>query len=367
MNVVKVNDRSKAVLAGVLVLVVIAMLLAIAEGAVRLRQWVKYGSFSHLDTVYEIDPETELRVPVANDKTGNIDINSLGFRGPEITVPKGKNTLRIAFLGASTTFCAEVSRNELTWPHLVTQDLQNLYQTRNFDYVNGGVPGYTVVSSLRNLRERVAPLNPDVIVIYHATNDLSVETRAMATAQGLYRPQNDEGSWLSQHSLLWYMIEKNLRIMALQQSAESGQDRLQFNADQLGEEFRRNLSELVREATSVADVVALATFSHRIRDGQTPEEQLEAAASALYYMPYMTPAGLAKAFDRYNTIIREVAEQSGVILVGNELAIPGDTLHFNDTVHFKDAGSRAMAERVVEGLSKQLAFLPILGEVTQPR
>jgi lysophospholipase L1-like esterase len=338
------------------------MLLGLAEGAMRLRQWLKYGHFSHLDTVYQIDPKTNLRVPVANAKTRSIDINSLGFRGPEIDEPKPPGTLRLAFLGASTTFCAEVSRNELTWPHLVAEQVQAANEGISVDYINGAVPGYTVLSSLRNLRERVFPLDPDVIIIYHSTNDLSVETRAMAVEQGIYNQQADEASWLSKYSLLWYLVEKNLRIAALQQDVLKTQGRLQFSPEELGADFRAGMTELVREAANTADLVVLVTFSHRIRSEQSADEQLEAAASALYYMPFMTPEGLAVAFARYNDIIRDVANESGALLIEKEFDIPGDAIHFNDTVHFKDEGSRAMAQRIFEDLIKAPAFKKLIAE-----
>ncbi|MCP5017372.1 MAG: hypothetical protein GY938_19195, partial [Ketobacter sp.] len=48
----------------------------------------------------------------------------------------------------------------------MAQRLQDAYPKTPVDYVNGAVPGYTVRSSLRKLHERVASLEPDVIVIY---------------------------------------------------------------------------------------------------------------------------------------------------------------------------------------------------------
>jgi len=353
----KLSNRSKAILTSISVLFFIVMLLGLAEGATRLRQWFKYGSFGQLSAVYTTDPETDLRVPKSNAETGTIQINSLGFRGPELGNPKPAGSLRIAFLGASTTFCAEVSSNELAWPHLVAQHIQDAYHDIPIEYVNGAVPGYTVTSSLRNLHERIVPLDPDVIVIYHATNDLSVETRDMATKQGIIREgEVGKTSWLADYSLLWYLVEKNLRLMKLQSEAKEQQGRLQFDPAELGSEFRKNLTDLVHEAQGVAKVVVLVTFSHQVRAEQTSEQQLKAATSALYYMPFMTPEGLIASFSRYNETIREVGQESGVLLIAAEMTIPGDGEHFNDTVHFKDKGSRAMAQRLSGALLKAPSF-----------
>ena len=54
---------------------------------------------------------------------------------------------------------------------------------------------------------------------------------------------------------------------------------------------------------SVAPIVALATFSNKFRREQTPEEQIAAANTAIYYMPYMNVEGLLRAFEEYNRVI----------------------------------------------------------------
>ena len=68
------------------------------------------------------------------------------------------------------------------------------------------------------------------------------------------------------------------------------------------------------------------------------------------------------AFDRYNRIIAEVASETGAVLIGGEVMIPGDGEHFNDSVHFKDAGSRIMAQRVSEALLNIPGFRYIADE-----
>jgi lysophospholipase L1-like esterase len=349
----KVSSRTLwAALVGLL-LVGVAVVFAAAEVGIRLLQSRKYGTAATVEKHYTVDKRIDLRVPIANLRLGRIETNSLGFRGPEIAVPKPAGTVRVAFLGASTTWCAEVSGNEYVWAHLVAQDLRRMFPGRSVDYVNGGVPGYVVESSLRNLEHRIAPLRPDIVVIYHATNDMSVELRRLAAASGVIREAKvAPPSWLSNYSLLWNLAEKNFRIWMAQRKAERAADRLDVEAASLGAAFRRDLAALIRRAQQEAKVVAVATFSARLRDGQSNEEQLRAAASALYYMPFMTPRGLLDSYARYNQVIREVARETGALLVEEENDIPGDEQHFTDSVHFTDAGSRAMATRVSAVLAR---------------
>ncbi len=77
---------------------------------------------------------------------------------------------------------------------------------------------------------------------------------------------------------------------------------------------------------------------------------MRASASALFYMPFVTPETVIDTYARYNAIIREVARETGALLIEGENDIPGDAAHFTDSVHFSDAGSSAMAERISRAL-----------------
>jgi len=339
---------------GVILLVVLALL---AEGAVRARHWLKHGGMWGVEETYAPDPDTGLRVPVAGARAGGIEINSLGFRGPEIAVPKPGGTIRLAFVGASTTFSAEVRPNERTWPHRVWKRLSERYPEARFDYVNAGVPGYTLASSLEGLRRRLEPLDPDVVVIYQATNDLAKNSRRLALAQGLAAEAGDaDPDWLSRHSLLWYLARKNARVLWRRFQARSGEPRLEVEPEVLAAPFRADLRALVRAARERAAIVALVTFSHRLRREQGPGERAEAAVTSLYYMPYMSIDGLLDGFEAYNRVIREVAAETGALLIEDEDTIPADGEHFADSVHFTASGSRVMAERVSAGLLAASAF-----------
>ena len=336
----------------VLVLVLgLALVLLVAEGGVRLRQWIRTGTAQSFTDMYRTDETIGLRVLNPGFRSRAISINRSGFRGPEIATPKPKGVIRVAFLGASTTFCAEVSSDAAVWPSIVVERLRQAYPQARFDFVNGGVPGYIVAASRKNLKHRVAALEPDIIVVYHATNDLSGEVRQRAIQAGIPgAAQAGRQSWLERHSLLWELVVKNLRVWEVQRDAGHAQ-RLSVDAKELGRWFEPELGALLREAKSTGARVAVATFSTRLRADQAVETQRQAAVSALVYMPFMSIDGLVAGYRRYNDIIRSAAASEGVLLIGDEERIPGDAAHFVDSVHFSDAGSRAMADRVVAALA----------------
>jgi lysophospholipase L1-like esterase len=335
--------------------IMVILILALVEGGVRLRQWIKYGSGEHLEQVFEVQGDTGLRVAKANYSTRTMQINSLGFRGPEITEPKPAGVFRLGFLGGSTTFCREVSSNENVWAHQVWEQLQARYPDIQMDYVNGGVSGYTTETSLQNLKMRVAPLEPDLIVIYHASNDMTQETRRLARKEGLIaKPEGN--SWLANYSVFWFLVEKNLQIWQAQEKVKEGTERLTKLPDEFAQWFEERLVTLIKEAQKTARLVAVVTWTQQLREEHSPEVNLKAASSSLFFMPYMTPDTLLEGFGRYNDAIRRAAARTGALLVEKAGMIPGDSIHFVDAVHFSDAGSRIMAERVGKRILESRRF-----------
>lgn len=346
----------------------ILFILLAAEGAIRIRQTLKYGSTESIEDYWVIEPKSGLRVPRASFSSGRISINSLGFRGPEIAVPKPPGTVRIAFLGASTTWCGEVSGNDYVWPKLVTDELGQQFAGARLDYVNAGVPGYTLASMLKNLEHRVAPLQPDVIVIYEAASNFSSEMRELAAQRGIIREAKmQELSWLGRYSVLWNLVEKNLLIWRAQQAAKDSQGRLEADISNLGREYRQGLTELVRAAQQHSKLVVVVTFSTQLRRDQPAAQQIRAAESAFFYMPFVTPKLLIDGYARYNEVAREVAMETNVALIGGENDIRGDAINFTDTVHFSDAGSKAMAQRVQRGLAASPAWNKLLDDAALVR
>lgn len=353
------------------------MLFLVAEGAIRFIQFLRHGSVVGAGELIVFDQSVGLRVLAPGGRSGSISINELGFRGGEVSLPKPPGRIRLAFLGASTTYCAEVSGNEKVWPHLVSEMLKQRFPNREFDYVNAGVPGYTVQSSLRSLQLRVAKTEPDVLIIYHATNDLSNNASALAWKQGIGADMNrgflrDAFVWIKQNSLLVYLAEKNLTILARQRSLASGEGAAQdgqhlfFDEAELGGPFERDLRALVEESMNLSKRVVLITFSQQLRRDQTKERQLEAAATHAYYFPHFSIEHLLDGFDLYNFIIRKMGSEYDVLLVEKEEGILGNEANFVDSVHFSDTGSQAMAERVYEALTSDAHFIGLVQSVPEP-
>ncbi|MEM1450883.1 MAG: SGNH/GDSL hydrolase family protein [Planctomycetota bacterium] len=336
----------------------VAVLLGLGavEGALRLRQYRRHGTTDPSVLTRVVDDVTGRTIPTPNSSVSGIRINALSFRGDEIEVPKPTDRVRVAFLGGSTTFCAEASSNETTWPSLVVGALAERYPETSFDQVNAAVPGYMSLHSRERFEVRVAPLQPDVVVIYHGTNDLVHDTREVAEEAGLAVPSVGEPSGLAKWSLTYFLVQKNLQLRARMRRAKAVSGQLELDLEALAGTFEQRLTELVESAQREAHVVAVATFSPKVRRDQTPEVQLANCTTSLFYMPYMTVERLLDGFDAYNAAIRRVADRTGAILVETVGEIPGDGAHYNDSVHFLDPGSRVMASVVAGALATSKPF-----------
>ena len=112
--------------------------------------------------------------------------NSLGYRGPEISKKKKPGIFRIVTLGGSTTYTSGVPLNVLTYPAMLEKILVEKYKYENIEVINAGVPGYTSWETLINFQFRVLDIEPDLIIIYHGTND----THARLVLPKFYQSDN---------------------------------------------------------------------------------------------------------------------------------------------------------------------------------
>lgn len=112
------------------------------------------------------------RLPFLNYGLNESSANSLGYNDPdEITLPKPDGVFRIVALGGSTTYGLLVE-TEQAYPAQLERILREEYGYENVEVINAGVIGYDSWNSVVNLAFRALELQPDMIIIYHATNDI---------------------------------------------------------------------------------------------------------------------------------------------------------------------------------------------------
>ena len=98
-------------------------------------------------------------------------INSIGLRGPEATVPKPSGESRVLWLGDSLVFGIGANY-ENTLPAIVERKANENVAGKSYRVVNMGVPSYNTEQELIQLETTGLSLEPDAIILMFATNDI---------------------------------------------------------------------------------------------------------------------------------------------------------------------------------------------------
>lgn len=135
----------------------------------------KYASLKQIqsrESVIKYTPHPYLRYyPTPNYRQAKNRHNSLGYRGDEIEIPKPEGQFRIVCIGGSTTYATDLDDYKMAYPSLLENNLIEAgYE--NIKVINAGVGGWTSWESMINFELRILDLDPDVIIINHAINDI---------------------------------------------------------------------------------------------------------------------------------------------------------------------------------------------------
>ncbi|HWI17244.1 MAG TPA: hypothetical protein VNT81_05835 [Vicinamibacterales bacterium] len=139
------------------------------------------GSLGILSEFYTFDPPRPGPYPIyrhlANaSPPGWFVSNRFGWRGPDVTLEKPSGTIRIAFVGASTTVSAYAAPH--SHPEFIGYWLNRWAEARGlsvrFEVINAGRTGIDVDSIAAIVEQEVAPVSPDLVIYYEGANSFPV-------------------------------------------------------------------------------------------------------------------------------------------------------------------------------------------------
>lgn len=318
-----------------------------AELAARLYEYITYGTM-HVDGApiglygppdphggRTLQPGASLE-----GSAGNIHVNSMGFRGVEISAQKPPNTVRVWCLGGSTTFDILATEDFNTWPAKLEAHLREKVAPVNVEVINAGIPGEHVNTNLRDLRRKGPGLSPDLVIIHQGPNDL----RSIANQKfPPIFPKPSLVSGMSAYRVLWDFLPPPL-------PNNDWADRTLDVAD-MGE-LRRGIDNLVSEAQRQGALPVIASHGFAAsKDGGDREAWWRLGRDARGYG--LTPTGLVRAYEAMNGMFSDIAAQRGVPFVDLRNAVGTDPEHWGDGIHFSDAGAdragRLLADALVDG------------------
>jgi len=281
---------------------------------------------------------------------GGIRINSLGFRGPEISPERLDRVQRIVALGDSTTFGPR--EQECAYPYL----LPDLLQPRRAEVIDAGVEGYRSDRALIHLQRDVVPLHPDLVTVFIGWNDL-YQTNPFADSQ-----QPPLHASPVQRVLAWSTTAQAFRQLYYQRpgnymgpGAADDSVRLAFLQSYRPRAFTERLDRIVQVARDGGADVVLFTWPTVLGTDMSKAE----LARVVY--PYYTHSlqELRALYADYQTTVREVAAEDGVEVI--DLAawfdVPDKADLFIDTLHFTCAGHALVANRLAPALASHLDLL----------
>ena len=294
------------------------------------------------------------------------DVNSMGFRNPEFPLEKPADEYRIVAVGGSTTFGDNIPA-DTTWPAALEALLNAEYPDVTVRVVNAGVAAYTSWHSLVNFQFRLLELNPDMVIVYHATND---RLWTVSIPPACYRGENLNlgmtfvpdfrniaSGQLPRSAFVRFVLLRTGRLQnpltfqnQLAQAGSVDFERRCPGVDVMGNDniydhdpvyFERNVASIVHLAQQNDVVPLLSTWVWRWNN---PDER--------------PPGSFYTYIDTLNERIRQVAAETDADLV--PLSEEWDVVpeHFqSDAVHQTPAGTRVQA-RIYADYIIENAFIP---------
>ena len=277
--------------------------------------------------------------------------NNMGFfngtKGDkDIIIPKPQNLYRVICIGASTTGnYIEENGQVFSYP----LELEKILQSKisgPLEVNNCGQGGYNSADILVRYALQVIEFQPDVIVLYHAYNDITPYlTKNFKSDYSHVRSNLAMNYWKFYlaskipfipikflNFLINQWVPSSVRSHLLSQvTTGTFDDSLDFS---LGlKTYKRNIQHIIDLSQKNGVEVILSTYCHFIHD-----EIKEVKLNLLY----------DKIVKEENNVMFELARINKLKLVDNYSLIPQDEKYFVDSVHFSPAGMKLLAKNIAD-------------------
>ena len=295
--------------------------------------------------------------------------NAFGWRGSEIALNKPPHTLRIAFVGASTTVSPHAE--PYSYPELVGFWLNKWAASHGLDIsvevMNAGREALTSRSFQAIVRQELTPVEPDLVVYYEGSNQfwpsdfLSTPVPRPSRVMGLVR-----------RGLVLYSALANRLLYVVRKSTESGSEppkpRLTIDWPRDVDERNPDLNdprlpialptilddlETIRHTLEENDgKLVMTSFVWLVHPGLVVDPARDADLFSYLnttFWPF-TYAHMRRFLDFQTEVFRKYAAVHSLDFIDLAAAYPRDPRLFDDAIHMTHAGIRLQAWIVFNGL-----------------
>ncbi|KAA1258404.1 GDSL-like Lipase/Acylhydrolase [Rubripirellula obstinata] len=324
--------------------------LALGEVALRLylasRGWTANCYVTSLALVTsDADAGYTLRKNVEVKSSGyHIKLNSMGLRGPEVSKTNSDDKVRIAVMGGSSVFGYLVPEGEDS-----CRVMEEALQQVGFDaeVINGGVNGYNITQCRHRYEKVIAPLRPDIVILYLGWNDTGF--LITDTKQSELQRTPPAPSWIKRtlaRSTLYGFLRFRLfpnpsPVFAPPQSPNS-----RVTKDG-GEAFRRDYIALIESVKASGAVPVISTQL------MASSQHCEGLESFLGDAPEQIAANQAIGQWVANTV-RQLAIEHDLLLIDCNQIIPCNKTTLGDPIHLTQEGHRQVAQAWLQGIKPLL-------------
>ncbi|HBP20223.1 MAG TPA: hypothetical protein DEA08_20840 [Planctomycetes bacterium] len=276
--------------------------------------------------------------------------------------PKPANAYRIFFVGASTTENVAVDDAQ-SFPWLVETQLNaKLGDEVAVRGVNTGIAGNTIADSFSLIAHRLLALEPDLVVVLHAINDMRMSASARFDpshyADRLAPPKVRFSDLLAQHCKLYRLAERAKQRLRTRSREQKYKDRARETPLSEGVDPARGLPYFQRYLGLIAAVCAEAGVPLALMTQPSlykPElSQDELAALWMGYVNHgelnFSPEALRQGMVAYNDELRRFAGARGLLLIDLERVVPKDLEHLYDDCHYTVKGNAVIADEITRVL-----------------
>jgi lysophospholipase L1-like esterase len=297
-------------------------------------------------------------------------VNRDGFIStPEISQVKPPHTIRIAFLGESSTAgTGTLLPDSVTWPWQVAENLRRRPGRQDrIEFLNAALGGYSTFESMGRLWSRVRFYSPDIVVVYHGWNEMYYFKAVDRIANWHTLP---DGSWGLESSVpvtvyapRWYdwlarpsqlLTKVRLRFSpAVNGEVRSGvfQPTLAHDYDHRGLEIFRTNLRLIR---ATAQTLGMELFVGKQATLIVPGLPEQERARCRYDFHGFDHDAHVDAFRQIYRIIDEEIPHDHVIDVTPLSGIPEN---FHDHIHPTDLGAARTAAIMADALAPAVAAI----------
>ena len=282
----------------------------------------------------------------------HMSVNSLGFRGPSVTVEKPDQVVRIVAFGASTSTAGNYPAKLRS---LLNQ--RGVGGDKRVEVIDAAVPGWTTTQSLVQFVSRAIHLDPDIILVYHAINDANMsdthwfESLPEVDYTKFGGPTRRYSQFLTFLGNRWTRFSTARKVRGWERGLDSRAERNTAGKQpqKTGTRvFEADLTNFVVIAKSRGIRVGLITMPLN----HAPEETYRSNAERAGYF-YDDFEHYVSRVRQFNESTRRIARAQGATLI-DAAASPlyKDKTNFVDLVHFTEQGADAFTREVVSAVSE---------------